>query len=239
MEFIEKNEIKSFYLEYTRDGKRWIRVENRFFVDQHINSDSPQYLKENGIITIYFTGVYAQSIRIVVDDFVGWPACRIEFFYYDMLRFRKISNLRSLKYLNEAIRSNYVDRLDNQLFINQKYFFEPQFECHSGDDLTCFTGLELCEPRGISYIDLINENKLSTGLMSYVSEFYLAYSVTGRNFECYNKCEKIQVTQKDLSMKGNYQSYRLALDNLKAKNIRVYPTKWVGTPKLSVFYDYK
>jgi len=50
-----------------------------------------------------------------------------------MLRFRKISNLKSLRYLTEAIQSNYVDRLDNQLYINQKYFFEPQFECHAGD----------------------------------------------------------------------------------------------------------
>lgn len=40
-------------------------------------------------------------------------------------------------------------------------------------------------------------------------------------------------------MKGNYQSYRLALGSLRAKNIRVYPTKWVGTPKLSIFFDYK
>lgn len=128
---------------------------------------------------------------MVVDEFVGWPACKMEFFYYDMLRFRKISNLRSLKYLKESIQSNYVDRLDNQLYINQKYFFEPQFECHSGDDLTCFTGLELCEPRNIAFLDLINENKHSSGLMSYVSEFYIAYSVTGRNFECYNQCNKI------------------------------------------------
>jgi hypothetical protein len=55
LEFIEKSEIKSFNVEYTKDGVKWIRVENRFFVDQHINSDSPKTLKENGIITIYFT----------------------------------------------------------------------------------------------------------------------------------------------------------------------------------------
>jgi hypothetical protein len=127
LEFIEKSEIKSFYLEYTKDGVKWIRVDNRFIVDQHINSQSPQYLKENGIITIYFTGIYAQAIRIVVDEYVGWPACRIEFFYYDLLRFRKISNLKSLRYLKEAIQSNYVDRLDNQLYINQRYFFNPHF----------------------------------------------------------------------------------------------------------------
>lgn len=87
-------------------------------------------------------------------------------------------------------------------------------------------------------IDLINENKFNTGLVSYVSEFYVVYSQTGRNFECFKNCTKFQVTQKDLSLKGNYQSYHFDMGNLQAKNVRVYPTKWVGTPKLSVFYDY-
>ena len=71
-----------------------------------------------------------------------------------------------------------------------------------------------------------------------MSEFYIAFSQTGRNFECYKNCTKFQVNQKDLTSKGLYQSYRLDLGNLQAKNIRVYPTKWVGTPKLSVFFDY-
>ena len=75
--------------------------------------------------------------------------------------------------------------------------------------------------------------------MSYVSEFYIAFSVTGRNFECFNNCTKFQVGQKDLVMKDSLQSYRFNLGNLQAKNVRVYPTKWVGTPKLSIFYDYK
>ena len=75
--------------------------------------------------------------------------------------------------------------------------------------------------------------------MSYVSEFYISYSQTGRNFECYKNCTKIQVAQKDLALKDNYQSFKLNLGNLQAKNVRIYPTKWVGTPKLSIFYDYK
>ncbi len=44
-----------------------------------------------------------------------------------MLRYRKIMNLKSLRYLREAIQTNFVDRVDNQLYINQKYFFDPQF----------------------------------------------------------------------------------------------------------------
>jgi hypothetical protein len=60
-----------------------------------------------------------------VKTFVGWPAARIEFFYYDVLRFRKISNLKSLKYLKESIQSNFVDRMDNQMYINQRAYFNP------------------------------------------------------------------------------------------------------------------
>ena len=67
LEFIENYSIKTFYLEYSKDGVNWIRVENVFHVDQYLNSDSPQYLKDNGIVTVYFTGIYAQSIRIVID----------------------------------------------------------------------------------------------------------------------------------------------------------------------------
>lgn len=104
--------------------------------------------------------------------------------------------------------------------------------------MTCFTGLELCQPKSIPSIELINENKASNGLLSYVSEFYIAVSQTGRNFECYKNCSKFQVNEKDLILKGLYQSYRFVLENLQAKNIRVYPTKWVGSPKLSVFFEY-
>ena len=55
IQWLSTLEIKSFYLEYTKDGVKWIRVESRLFLNQHINSDSPKTLKENGIITIYFT----------------------------------------------------------------------------------------------------------------------------------------------------------------------------------------
>jgi hypothetical protein len=36
-------------------------------------------------------------------------------------------NLKSLKYLRETIQTKFVDRVDNQLYINQRYYFDPQF----------------------------------------------------------------------------------------------------------------
>ena len=121
---------------------------------------APKPSKKTESLPFISLGIHAQAIRMVVDEFVGWPACKMEFFSYDMFRFRKISNYWSLKYLKESIQSNYVDRLDNQVSINQKYFFEPQFECYSGDDLTCLTGLELCDPRKIAFLDLVNEKNI-------------------------------------------------------------------------------
>ncbi len=42
-----------------------------------------------------------------------------------------------------------------------------------------------------------------------------------------------------MSSNGNYRSIIVNLPGLFAKNLRVYPTKWVGTPKLSVLFDYQ
>ena len=79
----------------------------------------------------------------MVKDYWVWPGTKIEFFYYDYLRYRKISNLKSLKYLKESIQSNFVDRIDNQLYINSRFFnFDPAKSCVDKD--VCFTGLELC-----------------------------------------------------------------------------------------------
>ncbi len=140
----------------------------------------------SNLTTIYFTGIYARAIRISISKWNGWPACRLEFFYYDMLRFRKISNLKSLTYLQETISSNFVDRVDNQLYINQVYFFKPATAC-SAQEL-CFTGLQLCQPKNIQAVTLTFEGE------SRVGEFYLTYSVDGRNYNCYQNCKKVKVS---------------------------------------------
>jgi hypothetical protein len=68
-----------------------------------------------------------------------------------MIRFRKISSLKSLKYLKEAIESNFVDRMDNQMYINQRAFFSPA-KCQ--DKSVCFTGLELCQQKTINCLKI-------------------------------------------------------------------------------------
>ncbi len=102
--------------------------------------------------TIYFTGIYAKAIRIRIIKYQGSPACRIDFFYYDLIRFRKISNLKSLKYLQNTINSTFVDRVNNQIYINQAYFFNPIASCTIKE--MCFTGLQLCQPRTITSLSL-------------------------------------------------------------------------------------
>ena len=159
-----------------------------------------------------------------MSQFEGWPACRIQFFYYDLLRYRKISNLKSLKYLQETINSNFIDRVDNQLYINQAYFFTPSASCTSED--MCFTGLQLCKPHNITGLSL----NIQSGSLK---EFYLTYSIDGRSYNCYNSCKKITVDQLD----GKCFKYDFG-NSLNAQGVRVYPTQREGELKFSPTFFY-
>jgi hypothetical protein len=176
--------------------------------------------------TIYFTGLYAKAIRIRITSYNQWPACRIEFFYYDLLRFRKISNLKSLTYLQETISSNFVDRVDNQIFINQVYFFNPSAQCSLKD--LCFTGLQLCEPKTIRSLTLTFESP-----SNYITEFYLTYSVDGRSYNCYENCKGFKID------KCTNNAFSMKLDNLKAQGVRIYPKNYQGSAKFSPTFFYE
>jgi hypothetical protein len=57
------------------------------------------------------------------------------------------------------------------------------------------------------------------------------YSLDGNAFNCYQKCRKFQSNDKLYSV--------LPLEDLTAKNVRVYPTDWIGKPEFYVAYEYK
>lgn len=213
---MEGNYITEFYLEYSVDGVNFIRVQSYFTVPSSVSVN---------MTTIYFTGIYAKAIRIKISKFQGWPAARLEFFYYDTLRFKKISNLKSIKYLLDTINSNFVDRVNNQIYINQAYFFNPAAACTSQD--MCFTGLQLCQPRQINSVNL------SFGAGGSVSEFYLTYSMDGRNYNCYNGCAKIAIP---VGASGNWS---FSFNNFTAQGIRIYPTKYNGSPSFSPAFFYQ
>lgn len=172
--------------------------------------------------TIYFTGIYAKAIRIKIVKYKGSVACRIDFFYYDLIRYRKISNLKSLKYLQNTINSTFVDRVNNQIYINQAYFFNPIAACTIKE--MCFTGLQLCQLKTITSLSL---NFGAGGVV----EFYLTYSVDGRSYNCFNGCAKIPV-----NAVGNSFSY--SLNNLNAVGVRIYPTKYSGNANFSPIFYY-
>lgn len=176
--------------------------------------------------TIYFTGIYCKAIRVRVNSWVGWVSAKVEFFYYDALRFKKISNLKSLRYLNETISSNFVDRVDNQIYINQAYFFNPVAACTSKE--LCFTGLQLCESRKVIGLTLTFAEK-----DSQVQEFYLTYTIDGRSYNCFNGCAKITVG----SLTNN--SWKTSIQGLVCQGVRIYPTKFKGSPQFAPTFYYE
>ena len=216
LEAVEGSYIKEYYLEYSVDGSKFIRVQNAFAVPSSVS---------NNMTTIYFTAIYAKSIRIQISKYQGWPAARLEFFYYDMIRFRKISNLKSQTYLQETINSNFVDRVDNQIYINQVYFFNPSAQCSIKE--MCFTGLQLCEPRDVTELTLNFQDP-----SSYVTEFYLTYSVDGRSYNCYQNCKPFKITECQNS------SYSMKLKGLRAQGVRVYPKNYKGSSKFCPTFFY-
>jgi hypothetical protein len=203
-------------LEYSTDGTNFVRVQNPFSVPSSISVN---------MTTIYFTGIYAKAIRIKISKFKGWAACRIEFFYYDLLRFKKISNLKSLKYLQDTINSNFVDRVDNQIYINQAYFFNPTAACTTKE--MCFTGLQLCQPRQITSVSL------SFGPAGSVTEIYFTYTIDGRSFNCYNGCAKVTIPASANS------TFSYTFSNLTAEGVRIYPTKYAGSASFSPAFFYQ
>ena len=175
--------------------------------------------------TIYFTGIYASAIRIRISGFKGFPAARINFFYYDLIRFKKIANLKSLTYLLNTINATFVDRVDNQIYINQVYFFNPNAACSVKE--MCFTGLQLCQVRQITGLVLNFQDP-----SNYVTEFYLTYSVDGRSYNCYKNCQVFNVGQ--LTNGG----FALNLDSLSAQGVRIYPTNYKGNANFSPTFFY-
>ena len=68
LEAVDASYITQFYLEYSVDGTKFIRVQNYFTVPSSV---------ANNMTTIYFTGLYAKSIRIKISGYHGWPAARL------------------------------------------------------------------------------------------------------------------------------------------------------------------
>jgi hypothetical protein len=212
IEDVNGSYVTSFYLEYSVDGINFIRVSTLFNCSE----------SGTNLTTIYFTGIYARAIRIVVNEYYGWPACRIEFFYYDTLRFEKISNLKSLTYLQESIDSNFVDRMDNQMYINQNFYFQPAKTCVNPN--VCFTGLELSQPKNMNSVAISSNG----GVLKAV---YVTYTVDGQNYVCFQQCSHILIDP-------NQQQNTVIMGQITARGVRVYPVEYTGTPSIHISYSY-
>ncbi len=108
------------------------------------------------------------------------------------------------------------------MYINQRFFFNPSKVCQ--DKSVCFTGLELCQERTI--------NSLKIGITEGgVKKIYITYSIDGQNFNCFENCRHLILNEKQ-------NESTLNLNGLLAKNLRVYPLEWTGSPNIKIAYDY-
>ena len=113
--------------------------------------------------------------------------------------------------------------MDNQMYINQRAYFNPAKACQ--DKSVCFTGLELCQQRTINSIKI----SFTEGCLKRV---YVTYSIDGSSFNCFEKCRQFVLDDKQ-------PENTLILNNLSAKNLRVYPVEWTGLPNIKIAYDYQ
>ena len=82
----------------------------------------------------------------------------------------------------------------------------------------------MCEPKNVTAINF----PTTTNTTGAITEFYIDYSLDGNYFSCYQNCSAIPVS-------GSKYSFKSAL---KAKNVRVHPTKWSGAPEVQFTFDY-
>ena len=151
---------------------------------------------------------------MVVVQFVIWPCSRFDFIYNNVEQRQDWAGLFSTNQINKKISSIQSSRLSNQLDINIRRFFNPATDCL--DKERCWSGIELCEPKSVT---AVNFPLVASG-NGAISEFFIDYSLDGSYFSCYNNCSPISVT-----------TTRYVLGTpLKAKNVRIHPTKWTGTP---------
>ena len=101
--------------------------------------------------------------------------------------------------------------------------FHPKDDCI--DKELCWMGVEVCEPREIKGFS-INPNADSIGAIETV---VVKFSRDGVEFNCYADCKEIF-----LHKSGSY----LLDPSVVATKLRVYPTKWTGSPSYSVTFNY-
>jgi hypothetical protein len=71
-----------------------------------------------------------------------------------------------------------------------------------------------------------DQNDLPNGT---ITEAFVDYSLDGLLFTCYKACQPITLTKIS----------NIVFDQpLKAKKIRVHPSKWTGSPQVQFSFDY-
>ena len=157
--------FSSFSVEYSMDGKNFIRVQ-----DFYIND-----ITAGSISTFYFKPVYARAIRIVVKK--GTPNIRFEL--YISSGESKSTQTSTDTYIGKSVVSTVNGVEEGGIST-----------CQTGEDL-CWAGIESCEPRKVKGFSLIYKSDCQ----DRVSEVKIEYSNDGITFTCYDNCKALPLTE--------------------------------------------
>ena len=160
------------------------------------------------ISTFYFKAVNAKFIRLVVKE--GIPNIRFEFYVSS-------SNITTTQQNN------------NDSFIGQTVTAVIDGAEQGGistckSNGLCWAGIESCEPKKIKGFYLVyNQNCSDT-----VSEVTIEYSTDGLTFQCYKNCSSI-------ALSGSSMAFPEAV---LAEKLHVHFSKYIGSPKFGIKFDF-
>lgn len=207
--------VSEFTVEFRLNNEAWKEIP-QVFVAADCNSGQ--------ILSIDFvTAVVATDIRIVVKKFVKWPACRFDFIYNNFDERNEWQGIRNIAEIDKKIAGTMGARLDNQLDINIRNFFVPTRDCKNKEQ--CWSGAEFCEPKQVTGFSFDQSDPTKGS----ITEAFVDYSLDGLLFVCYKDCAPVSLS----ALKS------IVFDRpLKAKKIRVHPTKWSANPEVRFSFDY-
>lgn len=104
-------------------------------------------LAPSEFLTIDFaTPVKAIQIRIIIKEYVGWPALRFDFLYNNVQQTMEWSGIRNINEINKRIMATATSRLDTLMERNGRFYMVPSSlnSCKQNKS-TCYAKASFCD----------------------------------------------------------------------------------------------